>query len=497
MTTSKLLEKARGYELPFIEGEIDLESARPRFHLTPTIGWMNDPNGFGVYKGEYHLYYQYHPYKAEVGLMFWGHAKTDDFVRWERLPAAIAPDTPADVDGCFSGTTMELEDGRQLLLYTGFTHLEKPYTDENSRQSICLAIGDGMNYEKYDGNPILSEKDLPADHNPMDFRDPKIWKDGEDFYLLTCTRAADGSGDLLLYTSKDLHRWELAGSVDSCRNEYGAIWECPDLFSLGGRDIILVSPQEMPDKGLDFHEGFVCILLLGKYDKENRKFLREEVITLDHGMDYYAAQTLEATDGRRICIAWMQDWRFVDSLKKDVRINGNMSLPRELLVEDGKVIQRPVRELEKYRKNPVSWKGTITDCEVFPKGFTGRYADLELTVEKSREAGLYNSFTLKIAGDGSSGIIFRYDPSENTVFFDRTDEALPDGVERSRSFRVDDRDGSIRFRVLIDGNAVECFVNDGEQAASFLIFNDQKKDRISFEAEGTVKVQADRYEIVI
>ena len=31
--------------------------ARPQFHLTPCVGWMNDPNGFSYYKGEYHMFF--------------------------------------------------------------------------------------------------------------------------------------------------------------------------------------------------------------------------------------------------------------------------------------------------------------------------------------------------------------------------------------------------------------------------------------------------------
>ena len=80
------------------------DKERPAFHITPTIGWMNDPNGFSVYKGEYHLFYQYHPYSCEWGPMHWGHVKTKDFIRWERLPAALAPDQEKyDTNGCFSG----------------------------------------------------------------------------------------------------------------------------------------------------------------------------------------------------------------------------------------------------------------------------------------------------------------------------------------------------------------------------------------------------------
>ena len=115
--TSEALQKARDFEAQY--GPHIPAGERPAFHVTPTIGWMNDPNGFSLYKGEYHLFYQYHPYSNEWGPMHWGHVKTKDFIRWERLPAALAPDREYDAAGCFSGGAVELPDGRQLLMYTG------------------------------------------------------------------------------------------------------------------------------------------------------------------------------------------------------------------------------------------------------------------------------------------------------------------------------------------------------------------------------------------
>ena len=43
------------------------------------------------------------PYSNEWGPMHWGHLTTEDFIHWERLPAALAPDQSCDAGGCFSG----------------------------------------------------------------------------------------------------------------------------------------------------------------------------------------------------------------------------------------------------------------------------------------------------------------------------------------------------------------------------------------------------------
>ena len=77
---------------------------RPLFHLTPEKGWMNDPNGFSRYDGKYHLFYQAYPDGLNWGPIRWGHAVSEDLIRWERLPYALMPDRDYDSGGCFSGT---------------------------------------------------------------------------------------------------------------------------------------------------------------------------------------------------------------------------------------------------------------------------------------------------------------------------------------------------------------------------------------------------------
>ena len=78
--SNTILQRARDYEE---EHSAAISAAeRPAYHLTPYVGWMNDPNGFSFYHGKYHLFYQYNPYATHWGPMHWGHFTTKDFIRW-------------------------------------------------------------------------------------------------------------------------------------------------------------------------------------------------------------------------------------------------------------------------------------------------------------------------------------------------------------------------------------------------------------------------------
>ena len=147
---SDALERAREYELA---AERDIAPAeRPLFHLSARCGWMNDPNGFSFYNGQYHLFYQYHPYTSHWGPMHWGHAVSRDLLHWEYLPAALAPDTAYDGGGCFSGSAATLPDGRHLLMYTGVSK-----DGVRKKQTQNLAVGDGRDYQKLPQNPVIGE----------------------------------------------------------------------------------------------------------------------------------------------------------------------------------------------------------------------------------------------------------------------------------------------------------------------------------------------------
>lgn len=283
--TSQTLWEARKYEEAF--GKTILPEERPAFHLSPRIGWMNDPNGFCRYNGKYHMFYQYHPYNSQWGPMHWGHAVSEDLLHWEHLPVALAPDEAYDIDGCFSGSAATLPDGRQLLMYTGVVRERQANGGYNEVQTQCLAVGDGVDYVKYEGNPVLDEKSLPEGCSRYDFRDPKMWQEEDGSYRCVIgNRPADGSGQILLFSSPDGFKWHFEKILVENRNRFGKMWECPDFFPLDGKWVLLTSPQDMLPSGFEYHNGNGTLCLIGSYDREKEEFTEETDQSIDYGIDF-------------------------------------------------------------------------------------------------------------------------------------------------------------------------------------------------------------------
>ncbi len=492
--TSELLQKARDFEAQY--GPHIPNSERPAFHATPTIGWMNDPNGFSVYKGEYHLFYQYHPYSVEWGPMHWGHLKSKDLIRWERLPAALAPDEEYDASGCFSGGAVELEDGRQLLLYTGVQRNHSPEGYLQDIQTQCVAIGDGVNYEKWPANPVLEGKDLPEGGSIVDFRDPKVWKDLDGNYCAVIgNRTEDGSGAVLLYQLTEGLKGKFVRILDRSYNQYGKMWECPDFFHLDGRQVLLTSPQDMTPVGLEFHAGNGTVCLIGDYDPQGTGFTRQSAQAIDYGLDFYAPQTLETPDGRRVMIGWMQNWDTVNAKPYHCRWFGQTTLPRELSVRNGRLFQNPVRELEAYRGQRVVHQNIPVCGEINLPGVQGRMLDMTVKVRPTGP-NLYRWFRIRVAKDGEHETIIRYRPDQGTLKLDRIRSGLPHDIVHTRSFLVRPRDGEIELRVILDRFSVEVFVNDGEQAASAVIYTPQEAAAITFEAGGSALMDVEKYDLI-
>ncbi len=462
----------------------------PVFHVAPPCGWMNDPNGFSAYQGKIHLFYQFHPYSQVWGPMHWGHYETEDFIKWTELPVALAPDQSYDEAGCFSGSGIETEKGH-LLVYTGV--MEKEINNKKvAYQKQCLALGDGKTYEKLEQNPVITGNMLPEHFSRENFRDPKIWKEEDGYYMAVGNKTDKGVPQVVLFHSEDAIKWHYVSVLASDRDGIlGTMWECPDFFCLDGEYVLITSPQDLcADK--EFHNGNNSVYYMGKYNKKQHVFHYENVYSLDDGLDFYAPQTMLAPDGRRIMIGWMQSW---DS---NIRPSGQkwscmMTLPRELRIEQGKILQNPVREIEKYYRNAVCYtnKEISGNCQI--EGICGRVLDMTVEIV----SGDFREFTISLARNERYHTDFTILKHSNMIEIDRTCSGMVRDAISIRKARIKTPAEKLKLRLILDKYSAELFLNDGQQAFSCTFYTPAEAEEISFGCDGKAVVNIQKYEIAV
>ncbi len=234
---------------------------------------------------------------------------------------------------------------------------------------------------------------------------------------------------------------------------------------------------------------------MGDYDAATKKFTRRRVQAVDYGIDFYAMQTLLTPDGRRVMIAWMQNWNTVGAKLHGLRWFGQTTLARELHIRDGHLIQTPVRELEQHRGRPVIHHHIPVSGEINLPGVQGRILDMTVDIEPIGKDS-YRCFRLHVAKNGECVTTIRYRPDQSTLKIDRSRSGLHHDIVHTRSFFVRRRDGALRLRVILDRFSVEVFVNDGEQAASAVLYTPLEANAISFEADGAVMMNVEKYDLI-
>jgi len=435
---------------------------RPAYHLAPPAGWMNDPNGLVFFRGEYHVFYQHHPYSAHWGPMHWGHARSRDLVHWEHLPIALAPGAAYDRDGCFSGSAVVADD-RLYLIYTGHVWLGAPGDDRHIRQVQCLASStDGVSFDKH--GVVIEAAPEPG---IMHFRDPKVWRRAGQWWMALGARRGDDP-QLLLYRSDDLRRWEyLSCALQGQRQADGYMWECPDLFELDGSDVFLYSPQGLAPSGYDNWNKFQNSYRMGLLD--DRGFFSEcgKLRELDHGHDFYAAQTLLAPDGRRLLWAWMDMW---DSPMPSQAHHwcGALSLPRELSRDGERLRMRPARELTGLRQSLRSLPiGAVesADCLIDERG---TLLEFELTLDLAGSSAERFGLALRCSEDQQERTLVYFDAMARRLVLDRQHSGT--GVSGVRSVPIAWGQTQVALRIFLDRSSIEVFVDDGAYSLSSRIY---------------------------
>ncbi|MGO2547038.1 glycoside hydrolase family 32 protein [Mammaliicoccus vitulinus] len=430
--------------------QITNDRYRLGYHVMPKSGWINDPNGFCYFNEYYHIFYQHYPYSPEWGPMHWGHARSKDLVHWEDLPIALTPGSTEDKDGCFSGSAI-VKDDTLYLFYTGHHYYGDNDPDHFWQNQNMAYSTDGVNFTKYENNPIIESE--PED-NTHHFRDPKVWEDNGKYYMILGSQGKDGLGRVILYQSDNLKEWDYIGDIaksESIEKE-GFMWECPDFFSLNNKDILLCSPQGIEQQGKEYLNLFQTGYFLGHLNEEKTTFSHDRFIELDYGHDFYAAQTTTTPDGRRILIGWMAMWESPMPEKEDGWA-GALTLPRELVLLDNHLYMKPVDELKELRTQTLDSRHIyLEEATLLSKQSSHIEVNLEHKFEERKE--ITTSFELK---DASNQLLLslNYDNQTDEFKLYRPDK------DDSR-FALISAKNTVELQIFIDKSSVEIFINGGE-----------------------------------
>ena len=436
-----------------------------KIYVKPKDYWMNDPNGFIYYKGMYHLFYQCFPYGPRWGRMHWGHVVSKDLVNWEEQGIALFPSKTDDRSGCFSGSAIE-EDGKMQLYYTGVNYLTENPEDINLcvdehfvSAQLMITSEDGIHFDNIKDKktviPVIHNADIgDARHT----RDPKVWKDGDIWYMVLGSTINDKQGKLLFFTSTDGEEWKFENSVT--RENFGWMWECPDYFTLEGQEVLSVSPQGLTREEFRFQNIYQSGYFILKDGKPEEKDFRE----WDHGFDFYAPQTFQDGKGRRILIGWMgmpdADEEYVNPTAQSEGWQHCLTVPREVTYKNGMLYQYPVKELNGLRENGTSISGSSVELPV-----NGPF-DLDIQVKGDQgKVSLGENLFLEYQG---GDVILTL--SETAGAGRKVRKAhVPSGKVES-------------LRILADTTAVEIYVNGGEVVFSTRYYPETQAQAVKVEA---------------
>ena len=435
---------------------------RPDWHISPPQGLLNDPNGFIYHQGQYHLFYQWYPYACVHKDKYWAHLTSKDLINWDWQPVALTPSDWFDSHGVFSGHALS-QDDQLMLFYTGNVRIDEQ-RDRHTTQ--CLATStDGINFTKH--GPVVPE--LPPGVTPH-CRDPKVIRHNDRWLMLVGAQREDEIGRLAIYQSEDLKNWTFLALCGDELGDFGYMWECPDFFTLNKQDFIVIGPQgiESPSKHhtIPHHNGIVK----AKMDESGKAQL-SDFQHLDHGFDFYAPQSLETPDGRRVMTAWMGLPDEIDHPSSDNGWVHQLTTFRELSYVNGKLLQTPLKELQKLRRESVVLAQDELSFDLKSKAF-----ELNVAMEWGSSLRLHQS------EQGYCEI--RLDKATQTLFLDRSNTLMREG-DSVRELALADSD-SVQLQILSDTSSLEVFINNGEAVMSARVFTE--KDATKFSREGEVDI---------
>lgn len=381
-----------------------MDSSRPRLHVMPPSGWLNDPNGVCRIDETYHVFYQHNPDAPVHGNVHWGHASSADLLHWTHEPIALTP-IPGTINagGCWSGCVVD-DGGIPTAVYTAVP-------DHAWNATVGLARSD-RTLRDWVPDPV-AKMNTPDDPAIDEVRDPFVFQLDGHRYAVQGAGHHHGDPQLLVYACDDLDDWRLLGPLLTVEDRVAAaevpanIWECPNLVRLGDRWLLIISQWQHVD---------------GTYRLAGVRYLVGDLVERD-GHPWYVAETGGIVD------------------------TGPLFYAPQILVEDDRVLLWGwVRESEQRSEQDIEqagWAGVLTfprELALGPAGLVSRPAAelVGLRTEElpARADGVIEAAAFEVVSDGPVELVL-LDPATGT-----------------REVAASTREAT---RILVDGSIVEAF----------------------------------------
>lgn len=283
-------------------------------------------------------------------------------------------------------------------------------------------------------------------------RDPRVWKEGDRYYMIQGARTKEDQGTALLFVSSDKENWTYSGQITT-REKFGCMWECPEYLKIGRRKVLSASVQgltggEWKNRNV-YQSGYFFVE--GDFPGDCQL---SEYYLWDYGFDFYAPQSFRTEDGRMIQIGWMGMPDCPQHINKTLADNWQhcFTFPREITQRDGMLLQNPVRELRE-KKEPV--------CMV-----TGNlHKEGIRTFEVDTEHIIDSAFRAVLAGE----LVLEYRDGFFRMYFLHTEK---EAVSGGRDMRCTKLPELTDVKILADVSSVEVFLNGGEAVFSTRYYPD-------------------------
>ncbi|MGA9232823.1 MAG: GH32 C-terminal domain-containing protein, partial [Exiguobacterium oxidotolerans] len=174
--------------------------------------------------------------------------------------------------------------------------------------------------------------------------------------------------------------------------------------------------------------------------------------------------TTQAADGRRILVGWMglPDISYPSDMYNWAHA---LTLPRELTLQEGRLKQLPVRELDLLRKRTIYAQSTeINHAMVIAQAET-------FELDLSNLALQTTQFEIHVRAADQEATVLTYDAMTQRFTLDRSRSgAEVPAVDYGTTRTVQLEQPLHQLRLFVDRSSIEIFLNDGEAVASTRIF---------------------------